>query len=45
VVTRVLVAGQEREMVFLRNQLEWSAWTIAEVCRCRGEMMFERHWG
>lgn len=38
IVPRVVVDGQEREMVFLTNQLEWSAWTIAELYRCRWQI-------
>ena len=37
-MARVVVDGQERELVFLTNQLEWSAWTIAELYRCRWEI-------
>jgi hypothetical protein len=38
VVARVEVDGQEREMEFLSNHLEWSAWTIAELYRCRWQI-------
>jgi hypothetical protein len=38
IVARVVVDGQEREMVFLTNQFEWSAWTIAELYRCRWQI-------
>jgi hypothetical protein len=38
VVARVVVDGQEREMVFLTHHFEWSAWTIAELYRCRWEI-------
>jgi IS4 transposase len=35
VTARVEVDGQLREMVFLTNNLEWSAQTIADLYRCR----------
>jgi hypothetical protein len=35
VVALVEVDGQMREMVFLTNNLEWSAQTIADLYRCR----------
>lgn len=35
VVARVEVDGELREMVFLTNNLEWSAQTIADLYRCR----------
>jgi hypothetical protein len=35
VVARVEVNGEVREMVFLTNNLEWSAQTIADLYRCR----------
>ena len=38
VVARVEVDGQERELEFLSNQLDWSAWTIAELYRCRWQI-------
>ena len=38
VVARVQVDGQERELEFLTNHLEWSAWTIAELYRCRWQI-------
>lgn len=38
VVARVVVDGVEREMVFLTNQFEWSAWTVAELYRCRWQI-------
>ncbi len=38
VVARVVVDGEEREMVFLTNHFEWSAWTIAELYRCRWQI-------
>lgn len=38
VVARVEVDGTEREMEFLTNQMEWSAWTIAELYRCRWQI-------
>lgn len=38
VVARVEVDGREVELVFLSNHLEWSAWTIAELYRCRWDI-------
>jgi len=38
VIARVEVDGQERELEFLTNHLEWSAWTIAELYRCRWQI-------
>lgn len=38
VVARVEVDGREIELVFLSNHLEWSAWTIAELYRCRWDI-------
>lgn len=38
VVARVEVKGQERVLVFLTNHLTWSAWTIAELYRCRWQI-------
>jgi IS4 transposase len=35
VVALVEIDGQKREMVFLTNNLEWSAQTIADLYRCR----------
>lgn len=35
VVARVEIDGEEREMVFLTNQVEWEATTIADLYRCR----------
>ena len=35
VVAGVEVDGQFRELVFLTNNLEWSAQTIADLCRSR----------
>ena len=37
VVAWVQVDGKFREMVFLTNNLEWSAQTIADLYRCRWE--------
>ncbi len=34
----VEVEGKKRKMVFVSNNLEWSAWTIAELYRCRWEI-------
>jgi hypothetical protein len=38
VVARVEVDGKEVEMVFLSNHLTWSAWTVAELYRCRWDI-------
>ena len=38
VVARVEVDGQERDLEFLSNNLQWSAWTIAELYRCRWQI-------
>jgi hypothetical protein len=38
VVALVEVNGQDVEMVFLTNHLEWSAWTVAELYRCRWDI-------
>ena len=34
----VEVHGEERELVFLTNHLTWSAWTVAELYRCRWDI-------
>lgn len=38
VVALVEVNGKDVEMVFLTNHLEWSAWTVAELYRCRWDI-------
>jgi len=38
VVALVEVDGHDRELVFLTNHLEWSAWTVAELYRCRWDI-------
>ena len=38
VVALVEVDGEDREMAFLTNHLTWSAWTIAELYRCRWDI-------
>lgn len=38
VVAIVEVDGQNREMVFLTNHFEWSAWTVTELYRCRWDI-------
>ena len=38
VVARVEVNGEEREMVFLTNNLVWSPNTVADLYRCRWEI-------
>lgn len=35
---RVRVDGEEREMAFVTNNLGWSAWSIAELYRCRWQI-------
>jgi len=37
-VALVEVDGKQVEMVFLTNQLTWSAWTVAELYRCRWDI-------
>lgn len=34
----VVVDGQEREMVFVTNNFAWSAWSVAELYRCRWQI-------
>lgn len=38
VVARVEVDGEQRELVFLTNNFEWSAGTIADLYRCRWQI-------
>lgn len=38
IVALVEVDGEDREMVFLTNQMTWSAWTVAELYRCRWDI-------
>jgi len=38
IVARVEVDGKEVEMVFITNNLEWSAGTIADLYRCRWQI-------
>jgi hypothetical protein len=38
VVALVEIDGQDVEMAFLTNHLEWSAWTVAELYRCRWDI-------
>ena len=38
IVALVEVDGDDREMVFLTNHLEWSAWTVTELYRCRWDI-------
>jgi hypothetical protein len=38
IVARVEIDGQELPMVFLTNNLEWSAGTIADLYRCRWQI-------
>lgn len=38
VVVQVEVDGQEREMVFLTNNLEWSPQSVADLYRCRWQI-------
>lgn len=36
--TLVEIEGEDREMVFLTNNLEWSAWSVAELYRARWDI-------
>jgi hypothetical protein len=38
IVALVEVDGRDIELVFLTNHLTWSAWTVAELYRCRWEI-------
>lgn len=38
IVAVVEVDGKDVEMVFLTNHMEWSAWTVAELYRCRWDI-------
>lgn len=38
IVARVEVDGKEEILVFLTNHLSWSAWTVAELYRCRWDI-------
>jgi len=38
IVARVEVDGKDEVLVFLTNQLAWSAWTVAELYRCRWDI-------
>ena len=38
VVALVEVNGKDVEMVFITNNLSWSAWTVAELYRCRWDI-------
>jgi len=38
IVARIQVDGKEEVFVFLTNQLEWSAWTVTELYRCRWDI-------
>jgi len=38
VVALVEIDGKDVEMVFLTNHLSWSAWTVAELYRCRWDI-------
>jgi hypothetical protein len=38
VVARVEVDGVEREMIFLTNQLDWAASSVADLYRCRWQV-------
>ena len=37
-VALVEINGEEAEMIFLTNQLDWSAWSVAELYRCRWDI-------
>ena len=34
----VEIDGKDRKMEFLTNQMDWSAWTVAELYRCRWDV-------
>ena len=34
----VEIDGRDRKMEFLTNQMDWSAWTVAELYRCRWDV-------
>jgi hypothetical protein len=38
VIALVEVEGKEVAMEFLTNNLEWSAWSIAQLCKCRWQI-------
>lgn len=38
IVALVEVDGKDKELVFLTNNLSWSAWTVAELYRCRWDI-------
>jgi hypothetical protein len=38
IVAVVEVAGQDETLVFLTNHVTWSAWTVAELYRCRWDI-------
>lgn len=38
IVVLVEVNGQDVEMIFMTNNMEWSAWTICELYRCRWDI-------
>lgn len=38
IVAMVEVDGKDVEMVFLTNNLQWSAWSVAELYRCRWDI-------
>jgi len=38
VVALVQIDGEEREMTFLTNNLEWSPRSVADLCRCRWQI-------
>ena len=38
VKARVEINGEDVEIVFLTNHLEWSAWTVTELYRCRWDI-------
>jgi len=37
-VVLVEVDGDDRELVFLTNHMDWSGWTVAELYRCRWDI-------
>ena len=38
VVALIEIDGKDQELVFLSNHLTWSAWTVAELYRCRWDI-------
>ena len=38
VVAMVEINGEDKELIFLTNHFAWSAWTVAELYRCRWDI-------